>query len=390
MEVWAYLLSQHYLATRSMRALFEHSATQVLLSADIHVNGGRPHDPQVHDTRVYWRTFVLGSLGLGDAYVAGMWDCDRLDEFFFRTFQKKLENSIGQLADRWLRVWGAIFNLQSVRRAFQVGQKHYDVGNGLYERMLGESMGYSSGYFGTGATTLLDAQYAKFDIICKKLKLSAGMRVLEIGSGWGTFAAYAAQKYGVHVVGVTVSKEQLAYAEQRCKGLPVTFYFGDYRTLPQAYEGSFDRVVSIEMIEAVGLQNLRAYMQVAHRALKADGEFLLQAIIGEGVADSWLSTRIFPNGVLPPLPHLERAVQGLFSVSDTERFGKDYDRTLMMWDERFRGAWAEIKEMKDSAGRALYDERFFRTWHYYLMVCAGLFRAGTIDVCQLHLVKESK
>ncbi|MBP9668940.1 MAG: cyclopropane fatty acyl phospholipid synthase [Candidatus Pacebacteria bacterium] len=372
-----------------MRALFQRRATELLQSVGLTINGTQPHDPHVHDARVYWRTFVLGSLGLGDAYVSGMWDCEKLDEFFYRVLRAQLEYDIGQLADMLLRMQNTFFNLQSVRRAFQVAQRHYDVGNGLYERMLGESMGYSSGYFGNGATTLAEAQYAKFDRVCKTLKLAPGMRVLEIGCGWGTFAAYAAQHYGVSVVGVTVSKEQLAFAEKKCEGLPVTFYFGDYRTLPKEYEGSFDRVVSIEMIEAVGLKNLRAYMQVAHTMLKVEGAFLLQAILGQGVPDSWISTRIFPNGVLPPLAQLESAIRGLFTMNEIERFGKDYDRTLMMWDERFRGAWGEIQKLTDDAGNTLYDERFYRMWRYYLMVCAGLFRSGTIDVGQIHLIKEN-
>ncbi len=371
-----------------MQHFFSKKAQRLVGPIGITINGPHPFDPQVHDARVYVRTFVLGSLGLGDAYVAGMWDCQQLDEFFYRVLRAKLEYDIGQLADTLLRVQNTFFNLQSVRRAFQVAQRHYDVGNGLYERMLGESMGYSSGYFGYGATTLTEAQYAKFDRVCKTLKLAPGMRVLEIGCGWGTFAAYAAQHYGVNVVGVTVSKEQLAFAEKKCEGLPVSFYFGDYRTLPREYENSFDRVVSIEMIEAVGLKNLRAYMQVAHSVLKAEGAFLLQAILGQGVPDSWISTRIFPNGVLPPLTALESAMSGLFGVREIERFGKDYDRTLMMWDDRFRVAWGDIQSLTDDAGNTLYDERFYRMWRYYLMVCAGLFRSGTIDVCQMLLEKK--
>ncbi len=372
-----------------MHALFTTKAAQLLESAEITINGTQPHDPQVHNSGVYLRTFVWGSLGLGDAYVSGMWDCQRLDEFFYRVLRAQLENNIGQLSDLLLRFRDSVFNLQSVRRAFQVGQQHYDIGNRLYEYMLGESMAYSAGYYGTGATTLTEAQYAKFDLVCKKLELQPGMRVLEIGSGWGTFAAYAAKKYGVSVVGITVSKEQLAFAAEHCKDLPVTFYLGDYRTLPQEYDNSFDRVVSIEMIEAVGLKNLRAYMEVAHRALKERGAFLIQAILGQGLPDVWLSTRIFPNGVLPSLTHLEVAVRGLFSMREVDRFGQDYDKTLMAWDERFRGAWNDIKETTDSTGRKLYDERFYRMWRYYLMVCAGSFRARKIDVCQILLERNA-
>lgn len=371
-----------------MVAHAEAQARTLLAGAGITLNGNEPHDPQVHDSRMYRRVMLWGSVALGDSYVSGMWDCDRLDIFFERVLKAQLEYKVGQLADTFLRVRDWFFNLQSVRRAFQVAQQHYDVGNELYEEMLGESMAYSSAYFKEGATTLAEGQYAKFELICSQLGLKRGMRVLEIGSGWGTFAAYAVEKYGVEVLGVTVSKEQLAYAQKRCAGMPVTFYFGDYRTLPAEHMGAFDRVVSIEMVEAVGLKNLRAYMKVAHRALKPGGSFLLQAIMGNGVPDVWLSTRIFPNGVLPGFEHLERAANGLFTFGARTCFGDDYDKTLLLWEERFRNGWEKIRQHTDVQGKIRYDERFYRLWRYYLLVCAGAFRAKKIDVCQLHLIKQ--
>ena len=278
-------------------------------------------------------------------------------------------------------------NLQSVRRALQVAEHHYDLGNALYERVLGESMGYSSAYYRDGAADLTAAQYAKFDVICRKLGLTKGMKVLEIGCGWGTFAAYTSRTYGVEVLGVTVSKEQLAYAKERCAGLPVSFYFGDYRTLPKELEGTFDRAVSIEMIEAVGARNLGAYMDVARRMLTSTGEFLIRAIVGNGVPDVWLSTRIFPNGVLPSLRQLAASAEGRFRLASYESFGGDYDKTLMAWDERFRAAWPEIRALTSPGGTALYDERFYRMWRYYLLVCAGAFRVRKIDVAHLVLSK---
>lgn len=366
----------------------EVQARELLARAGLEANGSQPHDPHIHDPRVYRRVMLWGSVALGDSYVAGLWDCERLDVFFERVLTAQLEYKVGQLADTFLRVRDWLFNLQSVRRAFQVGQQHYDVGNDLYEVMLGESMAYSSAYFHGGITDLTQAQYAKFDLLCRQLALKPGMRVLEIGSGWGTFAAYAHEKYGVEVLGVTVSKEQLEYAQKRCAGMPITFYFGDYRTLPAVHDGTFDRVVSIEMIEAVGLKNMRAYMEVAHRALKAGGSFGLQAILGNGMPDVWLSTRIFPNGVLPGVEHIERAVTDLFSVGARTCFGGDYDKTLLMWEERFRNGWEVIRQCVDERGAPRYDQRFYRLWRYYLLVCAGAFRAQKIDVCQLHLIKQ--
>lgn len=370
--------------------MFTHRwADHLLRQADIVMDGNRPFDPQVHRLRVYRRALLWGSLGLGDSYVDGDWDCDALDTFFERAIRAGIDMKASSIVDVIESVRSTLLNLQSVRRALRVAEHHYDLGNTLYEKMLGESMAYSSGYYGDGASDLTAAQYAKFDRICAALQLRPGMRVLEIGSGWGSFAAHAAGKYGVSVVGITVSKEQLAYARTRCDGLPVSFYFGDYRTIPPEYDGAFDRAVSIEMIEAVGIKNLRTYMGVAQRALKPDGRFLIQAILGSGVADVWLSTRIFPNGVLPSYAQITNAIHCLFALTHEERFAHDYDKTLCAWDENFRKAWPELSMLTNARGQVMYDQRFYRMWHYYLMVCAGAFRAGKNDVAQLLLQREA-
>lgn len=364
-------------------------ARKYLTHAGITLNGSAPFDPQVRNSRVFRRTLLLGRLGLGDSYVDGDWDCDALDVFVDKVVRGRLDYNVNPLLEHIFTAWSWLVNLQSVRRAFHVAEHHYDLGNDLYEHMLGESMAYSSAYFKDGATNLTDAQFAKFDAVCKKLGLRSGMKILEIGCGWGTFARFAAKNYGVSVVGVTVSKEQLAYAEKVCEGLPVTFFFGDYRTLPDSYNGTFDRAVSIEMIEAVGPKNFRAYMQVAHRALTEEGSFLVQAIMGTGDVDTWISTRIFPNGILPSFKQLSVAVEGLFHISHVENFGADYDRTLMLWDERFRAAWSTLKAAQNAAGVARYDERFYRMWRYYLLICAGAFRSRRIDVSHLIFSKPA-
>ena len=363
------------------------AAEKFLSEAGITLNGKQPCDPHIRDERVFFRTYLWGTLGLGDAYVDGWWECDRLDEFFYKVIHHQLDRRVGGVSEHLWNLRDSMINVQSVRRAFQVAEHHYDLGNELYEGMLGESMGYSSAYFGTGASDLTQAQFAKFDAACRQLGFKKGMKVLEIGCGWGTFAAYAAEHYGVEVLGVTVSKEQLAYAEKICAGKPIQFFFGDYRTLPKHLEGTFDAVVSIEMIEAVGLKNLRTYMDVASRMLKRDGAFLVQAILGTGDPDVWISTRIFPNGVLPSMVQMAKSIEGLFRISHLESFGLDYDKTLMAWDERFRASWPALSVLKDEAGKPRYDERFYRMWRYYLMVCAGSFRARKIDVAQILLTK---
>jgi cyclopropane-fatty-acyl-phospholipid synthase len=282
-----------------------------------------------------------------------------------------------------------LINTQIGKRAFQVGHKHYDLGNDMYQLMLGESMGYSSALFNGPNQSLTGAQYNKFDTLCKKLKLQPGMKVLEICAGWGTFARHAAAHYGVEVVGLTVSKEQKAFAEKRCEGLPVKFILVDYRKLPRAHDNTYDRVVSIEMIEAVGKKNMRGYFSVINRVLKLDGLAGLQAIVGSGKDDAFLSTRIFPNGHVPSLTEIARGTDGLLRLIDWHSFGSNYDRTLLAWDANFRKHWNKIKNLTNSAGEQLYDEAFYRMWRYYLLVCAASFRIGFNDVAQLVFAKSS-
>ncbi len=370
-----------------MRSL-KNKAQALLARAGVAIGGTAPHDVVVHDESVFSDVFIRGSLGLGDAYERGKWDVPQLDVFFDRVLRCGLERHIGKFSDYVQRIRDWVLNTQSVRRAFQVGERHYDLGNRLYELMLGESMGYSSGYYGNGATTLTEAQYAKFDLLCKKINLKPGMRILEIGCGWGTFAEHAIRTYGVTLVGLSVSKEQLTYARARCAGLPAEFLLMDYRALPETYNGTFDRVVSIEMIEAVGVKNFRSYFSVATRALKPNGMFGLQVIVGSGLPDVWISTRIFPNGVLPSLLQLSAAIRNLLRIHTYESFGQDYARTLRAWDERFVAAWDQIKHLKSDSGEVLYDERFFRRWRYYLNICAGAFSSGKIHVAQVVLVKD--
>jgi cyclopropane-fatty-acyl-phospholipid synthase len=279
-------------------------------------------------------------------------------------------------------------NTQIGKRAFQVGHKHYDLGNDMYELMLGESMGYSSGKYNAPTDDLTKAQYNKFDSLCKKLDLKPGMKVLEIGAGWGSFARHAAKEYGVEVTGLTISKEQKAYAEKRCKGLPVKFLLLDYQKLGKKYFNYFDRVVSIEMIEAVGKKNLATYFSVINKALKKDGLVGLQAIVGSGYDDSFLSTRIFPNGHVPSVIGLTKGFGRIFRLKSWESFGKDYDKTLLAWDENFQKHWKQISKLTDDRGNTLYDEKFYRMWHYYLMVCAAAFRVDFNDVAQIVLSRS--
>lgn len=347
-----------------------------LQEADIFVGGHRPWDIRVHKTSFYARVLRQGSLGLGEAYMDGWWDCERLDQFFHRVLAHGVERRTTSLLQRALRLLpGLMFNLQSKRRAYIVGERHYDLGNDLFEAMLDPTMSYSCAYW-KHAETLADAQRAKLDLACRKLNLRPGQRLLDIGCGWGGLAAHAARKYGVRVVGLTVSREQQALAQQRCSGLPVEIRLQDYRAIDE----HFDRIVSIGMFEHVGYKNYRRYMQVVQRCLSEGGLMLLHTIGSNDTrygVDPWINRYIFPNGMLPSVAQIGRACEGLLVMEDWHNFGADYDRTLMAWEANFTAHWPAL--------RARYGERFRRMWTYYLLSCAGAFRARDIQLWQIAL-----
>ena len=244
--------------------------------------------------------------------------------------------------------------------------------------MLDPRMTYTCGYW-KDADNLADAQEAKLELICRKLQLMPGMRVLDIGCGWGSFMGYAAEHYGVSCVGVTISKEQAEWAQKRYAGLPLEFRLQDYRETNER----FDRIVSIGMFEHVGRKNHRTYTEVAHRCLEDGGLFLLHTIgknVRDTVPDPWIDKYIFPNGDLPSIGQIADAVDGLFVVEDLHNFGADYDRTLMAWHENFSSAWPNFSKN--------LGERFRRMWNYYLLSCAGAFRARDIQLWQWVLSKE--
>lgn len=353
--------------------------TDLLGKADIKINGSRPWDMQLHDSRVPQRVLASANLGLGESYMDGAWDCDRIDELFTHILRAKLDREISP-AKLILHVLKAkLLNLQTAKRAWQVGEQHYDISNDLYVAMLDKRMTYTCGYWADGARTLDEAQEAKLDLICRKLELKPGMRLLDIGCGWGSLMGFAAERYGVSCVGVTISKEQAQLGADRYKGLPIEFRLLDYRDMNER----FDRIASIGMFEHVGPKNYRTYMQVAHRCLDDDGLFLLHTIgkNQRGTSpDPWIDKYIFPNGVIPAISEISDAIGDLFVVEDLHNFGADYDRTLMAWHENFEKAWPRFA---DKLG-----QRFYRMWRYYLLSCAGAFRARDIQLWQWVLSKN--
>ena len=341
--------------------------------ADIRLGGKRPWDIRLLDDKVPERVFSLGNLGLGESYMDGHWEADHLDAFFDRVLRGHLDQKVNplRLAFHALRI--RLLNRQSLKRAWQVGEAHYDLGNDFYSAMLDPRMTYTCGYWEGGAQTLAQAQEAKLDMICRKLGLKPGMRVLDIGCGWGSFMGYAAEHYGVECVGVTISKEQAAWARERYAGLPLEFVLLDYRKI----EGQFDRIASVGMFEHVGRKNHRTFMEVAHRCLNDDGLFLLHTIgknLRSSVPDPWIDKYIFPNGDLPSIGQIGDAADNLFVVEDMHNFGTDYDRTLMAWHANFEAAWPRFSDQ--------LGERFRRMWRYYLLSCAGAFRARDIQLWQ--------
>ncbi|EHM46404.1 cyclopropane fatty acyl phospholipid synthase [Yokenella regensburgei] len=349
-------------------------ANELLSQADVTINGSAPSDPQVTNPRFYKRVLQEGSLGLGESYMDGWWECERLDVFFQKVLSAELDKKLPHHLKDTLRIAGArLFNLQSKKRAWIVGKEHYDLGNDLFSQMLDPLMQYSCGYW-KDAKTLESAQLAKLDLICQKLKLKPGMRVLDIGCGWGGLAFYMAKHYGVSVVGVTISAEQQKMAQDRCEGLDVDIRLQDYRDL----NDQFDRIVSVGMFEHVGPKNYNTYFEVADRNLKPEGIFLLHTIgskITDHNVDPWINKYIFPNGCLPSVRHIADASESHFIVEDWHNFGADYDTTLMAWYERFLASWPDIADN--------YSERFKRMFTYYLNACAGAFRARDIQLWQV-------
>lgn len=349
---------------------------RLLAQADIEIDGERPWDMRIRHPQTAERILARGSLGLGESYMEGWWDCDQVDEFIARVLLARLDEKVGTTALMVQGLRARLFNLQSLRRTWQVGEVHYDLGNDFFEAMLDPSMAYTCGYW-AAADTLEDAQAAKLDLVCRKLELRPGMRLLDIGCGWGSLMKFAAEHYGVDCVGLTISREQAEFGQARCTGLPVTFRLQDYRQFNRGGSERFDCIASVGMFEHVGAKNQGAFFEMARRSLKDEGLFLLHTI-GKNVrrtpTDPWIDRYIFPNGDLPSLGQVCDASEDCFVVEDVHNFGADYDRTLMAWHARFEAAWPRFA--------ARYGERFYRMWRYYLLACAGTFRARSNQLWQ--------
>ena len=353
--------------------------TDLLQLADVTIDGDSPWDIKVKDDRVYPVLLQDGSLGLGESYMDGWWDCEQVDQLIARLISADLENKVRQNKKFLFRMLLSRFvNFQTRKQSLEVGRVHYDIGPDLYRQMLDTEMNYSCGYW-KNATTLDEAQKDKLELSCQKLKLEPGMKVLDIGCGFGAFAKYAAKNYMVNVVGVTISEQQALWAKENCKGYPVEIRFQDYRDVTEI----FDRVVSIGMFEHVGKKNYKDYMLLVFNSLVDDGLFLLHTIgttCVESGTDAWISKYIFPNSILPTARDIPDACMGKFVIEDWHDFGLDYVKTLRAWYNNFTSHWYSLRNN--------YDQRFFRMWTYYLSLFMGSFQVRHIQVWQVVLSKN--
>ena len=351
------------------------AAAAILGTVDVQVDGPRPWDIRVRDERFFRRALSQGALGLGESYMDGWWEVERLDQLFERLARLEARRIPIPASLKWLLLTDRVINRQSRARAHRIGEHHYDLGNDLFEAMLDRHMAYSCGYW-QDARTLDEAQEAKLDLVCRKLRLEPGQRVLDIGCGWGSFVRFAAERYGVTALGINNSAEQAALGQQRCAGLPVEIRQQDYREVG----GTFDHVVSIGMFEHVGPRNYRSFFEVARRCLKPDGLLLLHTIGSHAAGrtvDAWTEKYIFPDGAQPAIGQVAAAIEGLFVMEDWHNFGADYDPTLMAWFANFDAAWGRLQPK--------YGDRFYRMWTYFLLSCAGSFRARRNNLWQVVL-----
>lgn len=360
---------------------------KILLSAGIVVNGTRSWDILVNNENFYGVVLANPSIGLGESYMAGWWDCQDLTEFFRRILSADLykisENKFNlKIIIEVLK--SKIFNPQSIKRSYQVGLQHYNIGNDFFRDMLGPSLNYSCGYFRNGIKNLQAAQTAKMKLIGDKLKLKPGMKVLDIGCGWGSLMDYLAKNYGVRCYGITVSKEQVSFIKNKLKNPKIKVFLKDYRQFLKNTREKFDRVVSVGMFEHVGSKNYSTFMKSCHQAMKDENSILLLHTIGGSYAskkpDPWINKYIFPNSNLPTSSEIAKAAERIFCLEDWHNFGMYYAKTLSEWRRNFNKHWPKYKDE--------FPKNFYRMWSYYLQSCEGAFLAKQIHLWQVIFTKN--
>ena len=355
-----------------MQDRFRHRFEALFDIADIRVGGDRPWDIHVSNSEFFARCFANPSLGLGESWMEGWWECERLDEMFLRAGRANLQKHM-KISDAALLLLAKMFFRPSKDDSSQYGRDHYELGTELFRRMLGERMAYSCGYW-KDASNLDEAQENKLDLIAAKLGFEPGQRVLDIGCGWGGMLRYFAEKYGINGVGVTISEDQYIQGNELCADLPVEIRLLDFKDL----EDKFDRIYSVEMIGHLHPKKYRGFMEQIKRSLGPGGLFLLQTMgcdRSDIKTDPWIEKYIFPDSHLPTASRIAKASEGHLVLEDWHCFSQDYDRTFSAWNSNLIAARDEIG--------ADQDQRVFRVWEYYLCACASGFRAGVNRLWQI-------
>ncbi|MEK6914225.1 MAG: cyclopropane fatty acyl phospholipid synthase [Nanoarchaeota archaeon] len=352
--------------------------SEIFSHARIKINGDNPWDINVHNQRFYDRVISNGSLGLGESYMDGDWDCNSLDQLFDKITTYNLR---AHAKENYPLLNLLIRKILSNINSDKLMDLHYDLGNDLYIEMLGGNpmetenhafMQYTCSYKGNEENNkkfnLRNSQINKLELICKKADLRRGMKLLELGSGFGGFANYASRNYGVEVTCYNISKQQIEFSREWNNNLPIKIINKDYRLA----EGKFDRIISIGLAEHV---NLKELMEIAHSCLSENGLFILHnigKIKSENFTNPWITKYIFPGGNLPSISQLSKATEGLFTILDLHNFGQDYDPTLMAWNENFQSSWPRLEKKYNQKVKG----KFKRMWEYYLLSCAGAFRVS--------------
>jgi cyclopropane-fatty-acyl-phospholipid synthase len=347
---------------------------------------GLPVRLEIHDSAFFRRLATRGKLGLGESYTAGEWDADDLVAFF-ELLLRNADSAAARHARsrRLLELRPRVQRRNGLVRSRRNIAYHYDLGNELFALMLDETMTYSCAVFESPVMSLADAQRTKFDRLCRLLDLRPHDHVLEIGCGWGGFARYAAERYGCRVTAITISRTQAALARERTKALPVEILEQDYRTV----EGTFTKVVSIEMIEAIGADQFGTFFATIDRVLASGGRAAVQSIlVPEQRWDryrrtpDWIERYVFPGCLIPSFEALTHAAArhsrlGIYAVDE---IGEHYAETLRRWRANFHARL-------DAVRRLGYDRRFERTWGFYLAFCEAAFRTRALRDAQLLLTR---
>jgi cyclopropane-fatty-acyl-phospholipid synthase len=362
---------------RRTASLYERLVASVFLEADVRLDGGRAWDFDVRDDRFYHTVLLKGSLGLGESYVDGWWTCRDLEELIYRLLRSGVErHNRYRPSTLWLAGLARLTNRQTRRRGMKVAEEHYNLGDRVFS-FLGHYKNYSCGYF-EGTDDLDVAQRLKLELLCRKLNLQPGERLLDVGGGWGEFARYAAKHYGVEVVSINIADDQIRFAREYCAGHPVKIVKCDYRDAT----GTYDKIAAIAMLPHVGPRNYREFMQVMHDRLTPNGTLLIECTGGNqsrAYCEPWTNKCIFSGGTIPSLKQLGEAMERLFVLEDLHNFAPSYVHTLRGWHANFQKAWPEM-----ASGAS---ESFRRTFEYFFLSCAAAFRARDLQYWHLVLTK---